>query len=85
MTVKELIDMLSEYPPDAIVISPSSNYELKGENVAAHCYAVNVVRRSERFMDDFDHEPYHATVYRPAREKGEANSLMAIRIYGSGE
>lgn len=65
MKVKDLIEKLGEFDPDAVVIVTSSNFELGGSDVEvsfAHQYDSGKCE-VRTFMDAFDYERYDTKVY----------------------
>ena len=65
MKVKDLIKKLKTMDPNAIVITTSDNYELKGSSieVTSAYQSDEGSSRKKGFYDDFDGGSYDKTVY----------------------
>ncbi len=78
MTVRELIQGLSDADPDAVVLIESGNPELNGASVKVRGFiADHHKKRTERFRDMMDYSTYGAEVYRPTTDTG----IKTIRFY----
>lgn len=72
MTAQELINKLKEFPPDAEVLVPTSNFEKGNSSVSAQYVTKQKMRKeSKRFRDAFDGESYDSFVWVYDDKNGE--------------
>jgi hypothetical protein len=82
LRVKDLIARLQEMDPEAIVVSPSSNFELNGSIVEARVSQYKGKRKTEGFRDAFDGISYSKEVYRMAFGEDLESAINLVQISG---
>ena len=72
-TVKDIIELLSKYPPDTIVIRKSDNFEQGGSYVdmRGSVSLYRAKKKKENFRDAFDYETYQSEVWKLFEEDGQ--------------